>query len=424
MLGYDTARAVFRAAKSLDAGAVIFEIARSEIGYTEQRPAEYAAVVLAAAIKESWDGPVFLQGDHFQTNPKKDARERRQGDPRDRGPHRRGDPRGLLSRSTSTPRRSWTSRSRRSPSSRASTPSSARGSRSSSASASRARCPSRSAARSARSARRTRRPRSSARTWTSTARRSGRFRGIAKVSVQTGSSHGGVVAPDGTVERVAIDFEVLRRISKVAPRGVRHRRRGAARRVDAAAGVLRQLPRPRLRRDPSRDRVPEHDRTTIRRCRCRSSARPSAGSSRTSPTSGRRARPRASSSTRRASTPSARSRRSSGTCPWARARRSADSLEREFRFLFEKLRIAGTRDTVAKYVRPADVGTAAAVGAGAGLRPRRSGGRLTAARRRNGSLPASSRPHDGGRQDEGRGRDPRPRRSVRSPCRNPARPRS
>ena len=53
MLGYDTARAVFRAAKSLDAGAVILEIARSEIGYTEQRPAEYAAVVLAAAIKES-----------------------------------------------------------------------------------------------------------------------------------------------------------------------------------------------------------------------------------------------------------------------------------------------------------------------------------------------------------------------------------
>src|SRR6185369_5106472 len=40
--------------------------------------------------------------------------------------------------------------------------------------------------------------------------------GIAKVSVQTGSSHGGVVAPDGSVERVSIDFSVLKSISKVA----------------------------------------------------------------------------------------------------------------------------------------------------------------------------------------------------------------
>jgi fructose-bisphosphate aldolase class II len=70
-LTYDSARAVFRTAKRLSAGAFIFEIARSEIGYTEQRPAEYAAVVLAAAIREEWEGPVFIQGDHFQTNPKK-----------------------------------------------------------------------------------------------------------------------------------------------------------------------------------------------------------------------------------------------------------------------------------------------------------------------------------------------------------------
>jgi hypothetical protein len=40
--------------------------------------------------------------------------------------------------------------------------------------------------------------------------------GIAKVSVQTGSSHGGMVAADGSVERVAIDFSVLKTISKVA----------------------------------------------------------------------------------------------------------------------------------------------------------------------------------------------------------------
>jgi fructose/tagatose bisphosphate aldolase len=73
MMAYDTARAIFRAALAADAGAFIFEIARSEIGYTAQRPAEYATVILAAAIKEGYQGPIFLQGDHFQINPRKYA---------------------------------------------------------------------------------------------------------------------------------------------------------------------------------------------------------------------------------------------------------------------------------------------------------------------------------------------------------------
>jgi fructose/tagatose bisphosphate aldolase len=70
-LTYDSARALFRAAIRNDVGAFIFEIARSEIGYTEQRPAEYAACVLAAAIRENFRGPVFIQGDHFQASAKK-----------------------------------------------------------------------------------------------------------------------------------------------------------------------------------------------------------------------------------------------------------------------------------------------------------------------------------------------------------------
>jgi len=73
MIAYDSARAVFRAARTLDVGALIFEIARSEIGYTDQRPSEYAAAVLAAAIREGFRGPVFLQGDHFQISAKKYA---------------------------------------------------------------------------------------------------------------------------------------------------------------------------------------------------------------------------------------------------------------------------------------------------------------------------------------------------------------
>ena len=70
-MAYETARAVIRAAKKLNAGAFIFEIARSEIGYTEQRPHEYAAVVLGAALREGFTGPLFIQGDHVQTNAKK-----------------------------------------------------------------------------------------------------------------------------------------------------------------------------------------------------------------------------------------------------------------------------------------------------------------------------------------------------------------
>ena len=67
-LTYDVTRAALRAAHEHQVGPVIFEIARTEIDYTEQRPAEYAAAVLAAAIRESHQGPVFLQGDHFQVN--------------------------------------------------------------------------------------------------------------------------------------------------------------------------------------------------------------------------------------------------------------------------------------------------------------------------------------------------------------------
>lgn len=72
-MAYDTARAIFRTAMALEAGAFILEIARSEIAYTEQRPAEYVAVVLAAALREGFRGPVFIQGDHFQVNAKKYA---------------------------------------------------------------------------------------------------------------------------------------------------------------------------------------------------------------------------------------------------------------------------------------------------------------------------------------------------------------
>lgn len=70
-LTYDTARIIFQLMKRRAVGAVIFEIARSEIEYTDQRPDEYAVSVLAAAIKEAYQGPVFIQGDHFQLSKNK-----------------------------------------------------------------------------------------------------------------------------------------------------------------------------------------------------------------------------------------------------------------------------------------------------------------------------------------------------------------
>ena len=72
-MSYDTARAIFRTAKKLNAGAFLLEIARSEIVYTEQRPTEYVAVMIAAALREGYHHPIFIQGDHFQVNAKKFA---------------------------------------------------------------------------------------------------------------------------------------------------------------------------------------------------------------------------------------------------------------------------------------------------------------------------------------------------------------
>ncbi|MEO5589667.1 MAG: class II fructose-bisphosphate aldolase, partial [Gemmatimonadaceae bacterium] len=72
-MAYDTARSIFRTALEMNAGAFLLEIARSEIAYTDQRPAEYVAVMMAAALREGWRGPLFIQGDHFQVSAKKFA---------------------------------------------------------------------------------------------------------------------------------------------------------------------------------------------------------------------------------------------------------------------------------------------------------------------------------------------------------------
>lgn len=64
-LTFDLAQTIFKIALKKNVGALIFELARSEMSYTNQPPHEYAGVILAAALSAGFEGPVFIQGDHF-----------------------------------------------------------------------------------------------------------------------------------------------------------------------------------------------------------------------------------------------------------------------------------------------------------------------------------------------------------------------
>ncbi len=70
---FDMARTIYETARKADVGALLLEIARSEQTYTFQRPMDFATAVYAGAIAAGWVGPVFLQGDHYQFNAKKYA---------------------------------------------------------------------------------------------------------------------------------------------------------------------------------------------------------------------------------------------------------------------------------------------------------------------------------------------------------------
>jgi fructose/tagatose bisphosphate aldolase len=72
---FDMARTICETAEAAQVGAFILELARSEQTYTFQRPAEYATSVLAGAIAAGWRGPLFIQGDHYQFNAKKYAQD-------------------------------------------------------------------------------------------------------------------------------------------------------------------------------------------------------------------------------------------------------------------------------------------------------------------------------------------------------------
>ena len=103
-------RALMRARKALDAGAVICEIARSEISYTDQRPAEYTFVDAGRGAARGLHGPGLPPG-----RPLPGQRQEVRRRPRGRAaggarPQPRGRRRRASTTSTSTPRRWWTSR--------------------------------------------------------------------------------------------------------------------------------------------------------------------------------------------------------------------------------------------------------------------------------------------------------------------------
>lgn len=68
---FDFASTVFRAAIATGSKQILLELARSEGGYTNQTPSEYASSIFAAAVRSGYVGPVMVQGDHYQANRKK-----------------------------------------------------------------------------------------------------------------------------------------------------------------------------------------------------------------------------------------------------------------------------------------------------------------------------------------------------------------
>lgn len=79
-LTYDMAKTIFKVAIEQKVRALIFEIARSEIGYTNQSPKEYVAAIIASAISEKFQGPLFIQGDHFQIKPQRQSVQPEEGE--------------------------------------------------------------------------------------------------------------------------------------------------------------------------------------------------------------------------------------------------------------------------------------------------------------------------------------------------------
>lgn len=74
MVTFHTIRAAVKAADALKLPHIVFELALSEVGYTAQQKDEYAALVKAAYISLGiTNREIYLQADHYQLDPKRYA---------------------------------------------------------------------------------------------------------------------------------------------------------------------------------------------------------------------------------------------------------------------------------------------------------------------------------------------------------------
>lgn len=363
MLSYDTARAAFRAARSLDAGALIFEIARSEIGYTDQRPAEYAAVVLGAAIREGWQGPLFLQGDHYQTNAKKMKENPDKEIAAIEALIEEAIPAGFFQIDIDASTLVDLSKPTLAEQQKSNCEISAHFTK-----FIRAREPKEMPISIGGEIGEVGKENSTPeelRAYMDGYRRAlGSVPGLAKVSIQTGSSHGGVVGPDGTVQRVAIDFETLRTISRVA-----REEYGLAGAVQHGASTL---PPEFFGHFPDHDCAEIHLATEFQNMVYEHPSLPLPLKREIErwlfEQRGEERKPGETESqflykSRKFAIGQFKER--FWNLPAGTRESISQSLERKFVFLFEKLRIAGTRELVSRYVQPEDVFSAAQATAGA-----------------------------------------------------------
>lgn len=68
IMPYEVACTIFSLMQKHNIGIVIFELARSEMGYSQQTPSDLALIVMSAAVKTGYSGAIFIQGDHYQVD--------------------------------------------------------------------------------------------------------------------------------------------------------------------------------------------------------------------------------------------------------------------------------------------------------------------------------------------------------------------
>jgi len=67
---FELSKLIFQEAQKQGVKHFIFELARTEMKYTDQSPEEFSTCILAGALAGGWVGPVYIQGDHFQPQAK------------------------------------------------------------------------------------------------------------------------------------------------------------------------------------------------------------------------------------------------------------------------------------------------------------------------------------------------------------------